>query len=192
MNKTDAQIIDFLLTRRSTLARNMTEPGPDRAALGKMLGAAVRVPDHGKLTPWRFLVFQGEARETFGEAIAAAIAAERPDVGPTAIESMRAFPLLAPTMVTVVANPNPESRIPEWEQSLSAGAACHNLLLAAISLGYAAQWLTGPAAYSAGVNRFLELAETDRIAGFIFVGSPSEKPLTERGRPELEEVVRWY
>ena len=106
------------------------------------------------------------------------------------IERLREFPLRAPTLI-VVSAPYTESRISAWEQQLSAGAAGQNLLLAAVSLGFAAQWLTRPAAYSRGVHAFPEMAEHDRIAGFPFIGSPSDTPLAERPRPGLAKVVSW-
>lgn len=191
LNDIDGQLIDLLLTRRSTLAREMNEPGPDREDLETILTAATRVPDHGKLAPWRFIVFQGRARETFGEVIASALAAENESLTPAMLDRLRVFPTFAPTLVVVASTPTTDSRIPVWEQTLSAGAACQNLLTAAVSLGYAAQWLTGPAAYSGGVLSYLGLRADDRIAGFFFLGSPTEKPLLERPRPKLDDVVSW-
>ncbi|MEM9301529.1 MAG: nitroreductase [Pseudomonadota bacterium] len=191
LNNTSGDLIDLLLSRRSTLAREITEPGPDRAELETILTAAARVPDHGKLAPWRFLVFEGDAQAALGDAIATALGQEDETKTPVMLKRLREFPTHAPTFVVVASTPVPESRIPVWEQVLSAGAACQNLLNAAASLGFAAQWLTGPAAYSAGVHEYLELGEDDRIAGFFFIGSPAEKALMERSRPELDRVVCW-
>jgi len=191
MNKIDQRPIDLLLSRRSTLARNMLGPGPDRAEVERMLRVATRVPDHGKLTPWRFLVFQGESRQRLGAAIVDCLKREDPTRSEELLERLQQFPTLAPTLIVVVSKPQLDSKIPLWEQHLSAGAACQNLLLAAISLGFAAQWLTGAAAYSPGVHDHLDLEEADKIAGFVFIGSASEKPLSERPRPELVDVVDW-
>lgn len=190
-NRLDGDFIDLLLTRRSTLARNMTGPGPDKTAIDMILAAGARVPDHGKLAPWRFQVFTGASRAELGDAIADAISREKPDsTGPT-LQALRHLPLLAPALIAVTSAPVFGHKIPVWEQELSAGAVCQNMLLAAISMGFAGQWITGQAAYSKGVAEYLGLAESERVAGFVFLGSPSDAPLTERPRPDLTDLVTW-
>ncbi|MEM7501033.1 MAG: nitroreductase [Pseudomonadota bacterium] len=170
----------------------MIEPGPSDEELMEILTAAARVPDHGKLEPWRFMVFRGDARQELGKVIAESIQREDPSKSAELLNRLREFPLRAPKLVVVTSTPNTDSKIPLWEQHLSAGAACQNLLLAATALGYAVQWLTGPPAYSPGVQQFLGLEACDRIAGFIFIGSPTDKPLQERPRPAFANVVSWH
>ncbi|MEL6949994.1 MAG: nitroreductase [Pseudomonadota bacterium] len=191
MNDIENGPLGLLLTRRSSLVKDMVAPGPDADALEDILTAASRVPDHGKLEPWRFIVCQGEGRKPLGDAIANAIAREDDTKTPEMIERLREFPARAPVLVIVVSSPNTESRIPVWEQHLSAGAACQNLLLAATAMGFAAQWLTGAAAYSAGVHEYLGLEAHEQVAGFMFIGTRSDRPLAERPRPDLGSVVSY-
>ncbi len=183
--------IETLLTRRSVKTKDMIPPGPSPADLETILTAARRVPDHGKLAPWRFFVFEGEARHDLGEVIAAAYEAEEAAASAATAKAMAAFPAQAPVCIVLASTPSDAKPIPEIEQRLSAGAAGMMLLTAAHMLGYGAQWLTGWAAYSPGVARHLKLAERDCIAGFIFIGSAGREP-TERPRPEASEVVRRF
>lgn len=189
-NNTKDRIIDFLLSRRSTLAREMAEPGPDRKNLMQIFAAAARVPDHGKLSPWRFEVFTGNSREELGIVIADSLRNEE-DINNLTHEALKNFPLQAPTVVTVISQVSPDHKVPVWEQQLSAGAACQNMILAAKSLGFAAQWLTGRGAYSPGVHSFFNMAEADQIAGFVFIGSHNGNPLKERPRPALDDIINW-
>ncbi len=182
------EIIDFLLTRRSVTARNLTEPGPSDAELDKILRAAHRVPDHGKLGPWRFIILRGDARVAFGEVLGAAYQAENPDAFDELIEVEKERFQRAPVIVTVTSRSTPEHKIPEWEQTLSSGAACMNMLNAAHALGLAAQWITEWPAYNADVAAALGVGENERIAGFIYIGSPAEPP-DERTRPEIDDIV---
>ena len=180
--------LDLLLTRRSGKARDMIAPGPDADQLAKILRVASRVPDHGKLAPWRFVVVADTARAKFAELIEKAYRAEKPDAGRLELQAMRDFATQAPCLVVVMSRPNPASHIPAWEQQLSVGAACQNLLFAAHAHGFVANWLTGWAAYSPGVREALgEPGEI--VAGFMFIGTAA-KPLEERPRPALDEVVR--
>lgn len=181
--------IDLLLSRRSAKAREMVAPGPDQAALRMILQAAMRVPDHGKLAPWRFIVVEKDQQEALGAAMADAYLAEKPDAGRLEVEAIRGFPTQAPVMVAVLSAIKHESHIPAWEQQLSAGAACQNLLVAAHALGFAGCWLTGWPAYAAAVRALLGAAPGDRVAGFIFLGTPG-KPLSERPRPDYDDIVR--
>jgi nitroreductase len=180
--------IDLLLTRRSVSANSLGEPGPDAAELELMLRAASRVPDHKKLAPWRFVLFQGEARGEFGKVLAEACRAEESDPGAFRLENEAKRFLRAPLVIAVISRVTPNAAAPEWEQVLSAGAACQNLILAATALGYGAQWITEWCAYSKGVRQALRLAEGERVAGFVYIGTAKEKP-DERERPLLADIV---
>jgi len=177
----------LLNSRRSGRPRDMVAPGPDDAQLDAMLAIAARAPDHGKLAPWRFVIVPAGARDAFAEKLVAAYRAERPEAGRLEIEAMESFARQAPALVVVLSSPK-ESHIPRWEQELSVGAACLNLLHAATALGFTGGWLTGWPAYSDAV-RDLFGAAPERIAGFVFIGTPS-KPLEERPRPEMDKIVR--
>ncbi len=179
--------LSLLRTRRSGKARDLIAPGPDAAQLREMLEIAARTPDHGKLAPWRFVVVPQEARESFAAALVDAYRAEKPNAGRLEIDAMDQFARQSPTLVIVLHAPKVESHIPRWEQELSAGAATMNLLHAAHAMGFAASWLTGWAAFSDAV-RDLFGAAPERIAGFVFIGTPA-KPLEERPRPDLDAIV---
>ena len=179
-------VLDHLLKRRSVVAKHLGEPGPTNDELALMLTAAARVPDHKKLEPWRVIVVQGAAREALGRAAAAIHAQESPTDAP-ATDDLARF-TRAPLVVAVVSQPNAEAPIPEWEQHLSCGAVCQNLLIAAGSLGYGAQWITEWTAYSPGLAQHLGLAAHERIAGFVYIGRAMDTP-KERPRPNLAEKV---
>ena len=187
LNVRDKRPIDLLLTRRSVLANLMRGPGPDDEDLREILEAGMRVPDHGRLTPWRFLVIRGEARYALGAMIAKAFRRDNPEAEDARVELERKRLARAPVVVAVVSKVQKEHKIPEWEQVLSAGAACQNLLVAALSLGYAAQWLTEWYAYEPLVDEALGLAGDDRVAGFVYLGH-ADAP-GERVRPEFDDVV---
>jgi nitroreductase len=153
-----------------------------------MLTVAVRVPDHGKLTPWRFVVFAGDNRRKAGDAIAAVFRAQRPDATEEQIAFERNRLARAPLVIGVVSRAGPHVKIPEWEQVLSAGAAAMSLVLSAHALGYAANWITEWYAYDRGVLDALGLAPTERIAGFVHVGTPVRPP-EDRPRPALADIV---
>lgn len=178
--------LSLLLTRRSAKPREMVAPGPSADELATILTAAARVPDHGKLAPWRFVVVAADRRERLAEVLVAALAAEKPDAGAMEIEAARGFAHQAPVLVVVLSSPKPMP-IPVWEQQLSAGAACMQLLNAAHALGYVGGWLTTWAAFSPAVLAAFGTAE-ERIAGFVFLGSPG-KPVEERPRPDMAAVV---
>ena len=146
------------------------------------------MPDHGKLTPWRFIVFEGEARLTAGEKIAAVFAADRAEATPDQIDFERKRLARAPLVVAVVSRAGPHVKIPEWEQQLSAGAAAMNLVLAAHAMGYAASWITEWYAYDRRVLDALGLAANERMAGFVHIGRPA-KPPEDRDRPKLADIV---
>ena len=186
------EILDFLLQRRSVKPVAMGAPGPSEAELAQILTAAARVPDHKKLVPWRFIVFDGSARARFGDVLAQACAAEEKEPpSPIRIETERNRFLDAPLVVGVVSRVNPHPGAPEWEQILSAGAACFSLSLAANALGYASNWLTGWYAYSPFVTAHLGLSANERIAGFIYIGTATARP-EDRERPALATIVTRY
>lgn len=181
--------LSLLLTRRSTAAGNMTEPGPDEAQLRAILTAAARVPDHRKLAPFRFIVMRGEARTRAGEALARAARAEHPDFPQERIDFEGARFTRAPVVVAVVSSVKDDVKgTPEWEQQLCAGAVCQNALIAASASGFAAQWLTEWYAYDRAVLDALGLDNGERIAGFIYLGTATEPPL-ERPRPDLNALI---
>ncbi len=180
--------LTLLATRRSGKARDMGEPGPCDAQLTQILEIAARTPDHGKLAPWCFTIIPGDKRDELQALLEAAYRETRPDPGRTEVDAIRAFAQGAPTLVVVTACPVVTSHIPVWEQELSVGAAIMNLLHAAHAMGFVANWLTGWAAYSEAI-RSVFADEGGRIAGFVFIGSPTRE-LTERPRPDLASVVR--
>jgi nitroreductase len=178
----------LIATRRSGKPRDMAAPGPDAAQLRGILEAAIRTPDHGKLAPWRFVIVRGDQRATFAAMLRGAYLETKPDAGRLELEAIDQFAHQAPTLVVALSKPAHASHIPIWEQELSAGAACMNLLLAVHAAGFVGGWLTGWATYSPMVrNAFGEGDE--KIAGFVFIGSPT-RPLEERPRPDYDAVVR--
>jgi nitroreductase len=177
--------IDLLLTRRSGKARDMVAPGPSEAELATILQAASRVPDHGKLAPWAFVVI--EDRDALSDLLQRLYRADKPNAGRLELEAMDSFARQAPTLVALVSTPR-ESHIPLWEQQLSAGAAAQNLLMAAHALGYAGNWLTGAPAYLPGIEAALGHLG-GRMVGWFFLGTAA-KPLEERPRPLLTSIVR--
>ena len=182
------EIIDFLLNRRSVVARNITDPGPDDAELERILRAAIRVPDHGKLGPWRVILLRGEARVQFGEVLGAAFKKANPDAFDELVEVERERFQRAPVVAAVVSRARAGQKVPVWEQQLSSGAVCLNMLNAAHAMGYVAQWLTEWPAYNDDVASALGLGESERIAGFVYIGSTATPP-EERKRPELDDIV---
>lgn len=179
--------LSLLRTRRSSRPRDLAEPGPDPAQLHLILEIAARTPDHGKLHPWRFVHVAKERRPAFAELLHRAYRIENPEPGRLEIEAVERFATQAPELIVVLSSPTPESKIPVWEQQLSCGAACMNLLLAAHALGFAGGWVTGWAAYNEEVLRAFGSNE-ERIAGFIFLGTPG-CATEERPRPDLSEVA---
>lgn len=178
--------LHVLDTRRSVPSKQLGEPGPDHATLLRMLTSAVRVPDHGKLVPFRFIRLQGEARHALGDLLAARTLHLQPDAADAVVEKDRARFSQAPVIVTVVARLTQGHKVPEQEQLLTAGSVCFALLQAAQALGFGAQWLTGWMAYDAAVAATLGLSADERIAGFIHIGTPKmEVPERERPDPAL-------
>jgi nitroreductase len=177
-----------LLQRRSVPPRWLGEPGPGEQEIETLLKVASRVPDHGKLVPWRFILIQGEARRRLGDVLATAFKADNPEASADQVASERERFTQAPLVVAVVSRVVPHVKIPDWEQELSAGAVCMNLLNGATALGYGASWLTGWAAFDRRVLDGLGLTPGERIAGFVHIGTAKETP-TDRDRPDLDAIV---
>ena len=184
--------VDLLLKRRSAKPALLAEPGPTAQQLDTILTAAGRVPDHKKLEPWRFIVFEGEARAGFGRILLKACLAEEKQAPSAArLEMERTRLLRAPTVVAVISRVTPNPAAPVWEQILSCGAACFNLCLAANALGFGTSWITEWYSYSPAVREALKLAANERIAGFIYIGTATEQQ-PDRDRPQLAKIVtRW-
>lgn len=179
--------LTFLNRRRSVPAKQLENPGPDAAALERMLAAAVRVPDHGKRVPWRFVRIAGDARDALGEALVARALERDPDAAQAVLDKDRSR-FRAPLAIAVVARLGPDEKIPESERFASACCVCFALLLAAQAEGFGAQWLTGWPAYDEKILRLLGLGDDERIAGFIHVGTPKlEAP--ERERPDPRALL---
>jgi nitroreductase len=188
LNRPAPQTLDLLLSRRSGSAKAMTGPGPDDMQLRTILAAAARVPDHGKLFPWRFILFEGEARARMGDLLLDCVKATETAPTPERLEMERTRFLRAPVVVGVVSRVRAGIPIPEWEQELSAGAVCQTMLIAAHALGFVANWLTEWCAYHSLVKERLGLQQSERIAGFIYIGR-SAITLEERVRPDLDKIV---
>src|SRR6516165_2910843 len=180
--------IELLRTRRSLKPVELAGPGPSPADLDTLLTIASRVPDHGKLAPWRFIVFEDAARLKAGEAIAAAFVVKYPESKPDQIDYERQRFTRAPLVIGVVSRAAPHVKIPEWEQVLSSGAATMNLVIAANALGFGAAWLTEWYAYDRGVLDAFGLAPHEQIAGFVHIGRPTHAP-EDRQRPALADIV---
>ena len=190
-NISNPKTIELLQTRRSEKSRRMVSPGPTDAELTEILNCAIRVPDHGKLAPWRFLVLKENAQKKLSSILADAYVAQGGHTDDAKYTAQKEFPLQAETLVVVVSKPNIDHKVPVWEQHLSVGAACQNLLIATHALGYVGQWLTGDAAYCDAVRDHFNMEPEDAIAGFIFLGS-SNNELTERPRPAFHDVVTYW
>jgi nitroreductase len=182
------ECLSRLLQRRSVPPRWLSEPGPSEQEVETLLKVASRVPDHGKLVPWRFILIQGEGRSRLGEVLASAFQADNPGAGVEQITVERERFTHAPLVIAVVSRVVPHVKIPDWEQMLSAGAVCMNLLNGATALGYGASWLSGWAAFDRRVLDALGLKPYERIAGFVHIGTAKETP-ADRDRPILADIV---
>ena len=194
MPRTDSimqDVLNLLRTRRSVKPVELAGPGLTPAEIDTLLTIASRVPDHGKLVPWRFIVFDGDARITAGEAIGTAFRAKYPDAAPEQLEYERNRLARAPLVIAVVSRAAPHVKIPEWEQVLSAGAAAMSLVFAAHALGFAANWITEWYAYDRRVLEAFGVAPEERLAGFIHIGRP-RGPAEDRDRPPLGEIATRY
>lgn len=185
-----SDMLSLLKTRRSGRPRDMVEPGPDKAQLREMLEIAIRVPDHGKLAPWRFVHVPKARRPQFAALLLDAFRSANPDPARLEIEAVERFANQAPALVVTLFSPVEGTKIPLWEQELSCGAACMNLLTAAHAMGFTGGWITGWAAYSEQVRQAFGRGN-ERIAGFIFIGTPGAA-LEERPRPAFDfAVTEW-
>jgi nitroreductase len=180
------QAIDALLSRRS--ARTLTEPAPDAGALELIFSSAIRAPDHGRLRPWRFVVVRGEARGRFGELLAGHLRRTNGQLSAETLQRERQKAFRAPLVVVVAARCNPAVKIPVIEQTLSAGAAAHAMMLAAFALGFNAMWKTGGAAYDPLVKTSLGLGPDDAIVGFLYLGTEGAER-APAARSEWRELV---
>jgi nitroreductase len=180
--------IDMLKTRRSAPPMTMVGPGPTAEELETLLTVASRIPDHGKLARFRFIVFEGEARLKAGEIIAEVFAARNPGADENALAIERKRLALAPLVVAVVSSAGPHEKIPEWEQILSAGAVCMSLVVAANALGFATSWITEWYAYDRAVLERFGLGANEKIAGFVHIGR-NDSPREDRLRPVLADIV---
>lgn len=187
----DPAILAHLSRRRSVPPAFFHAEGPGAEEIDTLLNVAARVPDHGKLVPWRFVLIEGEGRDRLGTVVEAAYRADRPEADEAAVAQERARVTQSPLIVAVVSRAAPHAKIPEWEQVLSAGAVCMNLVHAAHALGYAASWLSGWIAFDRRVLDALGLAPYERIAGYIHVGRARET-VPDRPRPALAELVTRY
>jgi nitroreductase len=181
--------LNLLKTRRSGRPRDLAEPGPDATQLRQILEIAARTPDHGKLAPWRFVHIPKDMRAAFCALLESAYRTAKAEPGRLEVEAVHRFAHQAPELVVVLSSPVGSAKVPVWEQELSCGAVCMNLLNAAHALGFAGGWVTGWAAYSPRVLEGLGGRQGERIAGFIFLGTPSAE-LEERPRPVYNDVVQ--
>lgn len=183
------QTLDLLARRRSTVAKLMGGPGPDPQQLDTLLQLAARTPDHGKLFPWRFMVFEGDARERFGEILEARLRELEPGGPEDRYTFERQRFLRAPLVIAVISSVTPDHKIPEWEQILSAGAVCFNILVSASAMGFAAQWLSEWYAYDETVAKAMKLGPHERVAGFMYIGTATEDPAERPRQPP--RIERW-
>jgi len=186
LNLTGPTTLDLLLSRRSGSAKAMTGPGPSKEQLAAILRARARVPDHGKLFPWRFIVFEADGLERFAAILVDVLTLE--GANPSHIEEWRTRILSAPVVVGVVSSARELIKIPVWEQELSAGAVCQNILIASHALGFVGNWLTEWYSYHPVVKQKIGLKAGERMAGFIYIGTPRDE-LQERPRPEMSKIV---
>ena len=181
----------FLALRRSAGKLTLSAPGPSAHEVDELLQIAARAPDHRKLEPWRFIVFENESRAQFGQQIANFHAVKHPDASERDLDEERGRFLRAPVVVAVVSSPDKAHKTPVWEQELSCGAVCYNLLLAANAAGWAGCWLTEWLAFDDEVASLLGLTQDERIAGFIYLGTATAEP-PERPRPDMSSLItRW-
>ena len=181
----------FLTRRRSASKHHLRAPGPGAAELDDILRVASRVPDHRKLGPWRYIIFESDARAVFGNKIAEIFKDKNPDATEAQLEEERSRLLRAPVVIGVISSPVDDGRTPVWEQELSAGAVCYNLLLAASASGWASVWLSEWIAFDKDIADAMRLEDSERIAGLIYLGT-AELDSPERPRPDVKErTLRW-
>jgi nitroreductase len=186
-----SSLLAFLKTRKSASAKAMGGPGPDALQLHDMLELAVRVPDHGKLAPWRFILFVEDARAKIGDKFAHRFAALHPDYPANAVSFQHQLFMRAPVVVCVVSTAQLHAKIPVWEQQLSSAAVCFNLVLAAQAHGFDAQWQTDWVAYDEGAKAIMGVKPNEQVAGLVYIGTTATA-LEDRPRPDVNTLVtRW-
>jgi nitroreductase len=186
-----SSVLNFLKTRKSGSAKALGSPGPTAHQLNEILEIAVRAPDHGKLNPWRFILFEGEARTEIGKEFARRWLELHPDHGAASVAFHGGLFLRAPTVIAVVSTAAPHGKIPEWEQLLSSAAVSYNIVLAATAMGYHVQWQTDWVAYDGQACAAMGLTATEKITGFVYIGT-STVELEDRPRPDPQSLLtRW-
>ena len=184
------ETLELLMLRRSLTVKDMVHPGPSEEQLKQILEIGSRVPDHKKQVPWRFLIFEKNTRKKFGKILRAIFAKNYPKTNEKMLDFEENRFLRAPLVIAVISTADKDNpKVPEWEQILTAGAVCQNILIASNAMGYASQWLTEWYAYDKVVLKKLNLNLNERIAGFIYIGTGSKQP-KERGRPDLANLVK--
>lgn len=184
-------MLELLAKRRSVAPHLMIGPGPDPDQIQTLLTLGSRVPDHGKLAPWRFILFEGDARDRAGHALADIYKRLHPDAGDDVLDIERRRLARAPLVIAVVSCARPHVKIPEWEQILSAGAVCMTLTMAANAMGFVSAWLTEWFAYERAALDEFGLQPHEKIAGFVHIGRMTDAP-TDRPRPLLSDIVSRY
>ncbi len=178
----------FLKSRKSASAKAMTGPGPSKAQMDEILEIAVRVPDHGKLAPWRFILIEGEGRARIGQGFADLWANSHPTHGAESLDFQRGLFMRAPVVLVVVSTAAVHGKIPVWEQQMSAAAVCYNAVLAAMALGFDAQWQSDWVAYDEGAKAVMGFASEEKVAGIIYIGT-SSVVLEDRPRPDVSSLL---
>ncbi|MGY8984725.1 MAG: nitroreductase family protein [Sphingomonadales bacterium] len=188
--KQSQETLELLMLRRSLTVKDMVHPGPNEEQLKQILEIGSRVPDHKKQVPWRFLTFEKSTRGKFGKILRTIFAKNNPKTNEKILDFEENRFLRAPLVIAVISTADKDNpKVPEWEQILTAGAVCQNILIASNAMGYASQWLTEWYAYDKVVLKELNLNPNERIAGFIYIGTASKQP-KERGRPDLANLVK--
>ncbi len=183
-----SSVLMFLKHRKSASAKAMAGPGPSAEQMAEILEIAVRVPDHGKLTPWRFILFEGEARSQVGEKFAEFWAQLNPTHGADSLNFQRGLFMRAPAVVAVVSTATAHGKIPVWEQQMSAAAVCYNIVLAATALGFGVQWQSDWVAYDAGAKAAMGVKDEEQVAGLIYIGQTTVS-LEDRPRPDAKTLL---
>ena len=188
--KRSQETLELLMLRRSLTVKDMVHPGPSEEQIKQILKIGSRVPDHKKQVPWRFLTFEKSTRRKFGKILRTIFAKNNPKPNEKILDFEENRFLRAPLVIAVISTADKDNpKVPEWEQILTAGAVCQNILIASNAMGYASQWLTEWYAYDKVVLKELNLNPNERIAGFIYIGTASKQP-KERGRPDLANLVK--
>ncbi len=185
------ELLNYLKTRRSVGIGFLKDPGPTPDELEQILRIGTRVPDHGKLTPWRLVVIEGDARTEAGQRLAAIAKANNPALDEASLDVERRQFLPAPVTVGVIFSHKPLAKAPEMEQLLSAGNVCFNLMHAAFAMGFAASWVTRWFSFDTAAQQMLGARGGERFVGFVHIGTPATT-IEDRDRPELSAVVSWW